>query len=66
MFKPTRGCERKGFDENGALDCAAISKRLAELDADRKQQVKLIKDFKGGSIDHLEEQLEKHRRTDRG
>ena len=57
VFKPTRGCERKGFDENGELDCAAISKRLAELDADRKQQVNLIKDFKGGSIDHLKEQL---------
>ena len=59
VFKPTVGCDRKGFDENGALDCAAISKRLAELDADRKKQVKVIKDFKGGSIDHLEDQLER-------
>ena len=59
MFKPTLGCDRKDFDENGSLDCAAISKRLAELDAERKKQVKVIKDFKGGSVDHLEDQLER-------
>ena len=54
VFKPTLGCDRKGFDENGALDCAAISKRLAELNADRKQ---LVEDFKGGAGDHLVDQL---------
>lgn len=57
VFQPTRGCDRQGFDDNGALDCAAISKRLAELNADRKMQVKTIEDFKGGSVAHLEEQL---------
>ncbi|MET0168240.1 MAG: hypothetical protein ABW318_25030, partial [Vicinamibacterales bacterium] len=36
VFQPTRGCDRKGFDENGELDCAAISKRLTELNANRK------------------------------
>ncbi|MET1083814.1 MAG: hypothetical protein ABWY12_12325, partial [Burkholderiales bacterium] len=59
VFQPTRGCDRKGFDENGELDCAAISKRLTELNANRKQQVKVIEDFKGGSLDHLKDQLER-------
>ena len=59
VFQPTRGCDRQGFDDNGALDCAAISKRLAELNADRKQQAALIEDFKGGSVGHLEDELDR-------
>lgn len=38
-------------------DCSSISKKLAELRTKRQGQVKLIADFKGGSIAHLEEQL---------
>ncbi len=59
VFKPTRGCHRRGFDKNGevAIDCGAIAKRLADLRADRAELAGVIEDFKGGSIDHLKGQL---------
>ena len=58
-FPLTRGCSLSGYDDNGALaGCSAITQALAALEEQRQGQVDLIKDFKGGSVGHLEDQLD--------
>ena len=48
VFPATRGCSRSGYDDNGPLDCSAISKAIADLEQRRKEQLALLDKLPNG------------------
>ncbi len=50
VFPATRGCSRSSYDDNGALDCSAITQAIAALEKQRKGQLDLLEHLPGRRI----------------
>ena len=48
VFPATRGCSRSSYDDNGPLDCSAISKAIADLEQRRKEQLAIVDTLPNG------------------
>jgi hypothetical protein len=57
VFAATRGCSRSGYDDNGPLDCSAITQAIAKLETQRKQQLAILDKLQGPGLQAAQAQL---------